>query len=94
MYNYKQSFQSTIWGPHSSMYMNVAIFWDTGTRNPYMNRRFEGTYNLHLKNRKSADQAIDVQQVAQVISLLILSYMHFIISRFYKLLLPWNILKC
>jgi hypothetical protein len=35
---------------------DVAIFWDILPNSPYVNRRFGGTYHLHLQCRKSADQ--------------------------------------
>jgi hypothetical protein len=44
--------------------MNVAIFWETATSSLYVNRRFGGTYHLHLRGRKSAAQETSVQQVA------------------------------
>jgi hypothetical protein len=36
--------------------MNVAIFWDMALCSLYMNRRFGGTYHLHLQCRKLAKQ--------------------------------------
>jgi hypothetical protein len=33
---------------------NVAIFWDIAPSSLYVNRRFRGTYHLHLLGRKSA----------------------------------------
>jgi hypothetical protein len=33
--------------------MNVAIFWDIAPCSPYLNQRFEGTYQLHLEGKKS-----------------------------------------
>jgi hypothetical protein len=35
---------------------NVAIFWDIAPCTPYVNRRFGGTYHLHLQGRKSTEQ--------------------------------------
>jgi hypothetical protein len=40
--------------------MNVAIFWDITPYSPYANRRFGGTYQLHLRGRKSDKQEISV----------------------------------
>jgi hypothetical protein len=36
--------------------MNFAIFWNIAPCIQYMNRRFGGTYNLHLQGRKSVEQ--------------------------------------
>jgi hypothetical protein len=44
--------------------MNVAIFWDIAPYSPNMNRRFGGTYRLHVQGRKLAEQESSVQQVA------------------------------
>jgi hypothetical protein len=44
---------------------NVAIVWDIAPCSPYVNRRFGGTYRLHLKDRKSAEQETSVQQVVR-----------------------------
>jgi hypothetical protein len=38
------------------VFMNVAIFWDIEPCSPYVNRRFGGTYHLHLQVWKSAEQ--------------------------------------
>jgi hypothetical protein len=38
------------------MAMNIAIFWDAALCNPYVNRRFGGTYHLHLERRKSTEK--------------------------------------
>jgi hypothetical protein len=43
---------------------NVATFWDIPPCSPYVNRRFRGTYHLHLQGSKSAEQETGVQQVA------------------------------
>jgi hypothetical protein len=43
--------------------MNVAIFWNMAPCSPYVNRRFEATYNLHLQGRKSAEQETSVYRV-------------------------------
>jgi hypothetical protein len=50
---------SRIRGSHSltAVVMNVAIFWDIP---PYANRRFVGTYHLHLQGRKSVEQETSV----------------------------------
>jgi hypothetical protein len=45
--------------------MNVAIFWDIQSCSPYVNRRFGGTFHLHLQGRKSAEQDTSVQVVAR-----------------------------
>jgi hypothetical protein len=47
-----------------SMWYDVAIFWDIAPSTPYVNRRFGGTYHLHLQGRKSAEQETSMQQVA------------------------------
>jgi hypothetical protein len=36
--------------------LNVAIFWDIAPCSPYVNRRFGGTYDLHLQGRGTAEQ--------------------------------------
>jgi hypothetical protein len=36
--------------------MKTAIFWDIAPCSPYTNRRFGGTYHLHLQSRKSAEE--------------------------------------
>jgi hypothetical protein len=38
----------------------VAIFWDTAPCNQNMNRRFGGTYHLHLQGRKSVEKETNV----------------------------------
>jgi hypothetical protein len=43
-------------------HLNVAILWDMPPQSPYVNRRFGGTYHLHLQGRISAQQEIKVQQ--------------------------------
>jgi hypothetical protein len=43
--------------------MNVTISFDTAPCNPYVNRRFEVTYNLHLQRRKSDEQETSVKQM-------------------------------
>jgi hypothetical protein len=43
---------------------NFAIFWNTAPCSPYVSRRFEGFYRLHLQDRKSAEQETSVQQMA------------------------------
>jgi hypothetical protein len=43
--------------------MIVAVFWDIAQCSPNANRRFEGTYQLHLQGRKSAEQETSVRQV-------------------------------
>jgi hypothetical protein len=43
-----------IWGSNSDSY--VSIFWYIAPCSPYVNRRFEGTYHIHLQGRKSAKQ--------------------------------------
>jgi hypothetical protein len=37
-----------------------AVFWDIAPCSPYVNRRFGGTYGLHLQGRKSAEQETSV----------------------------------
>jgi hypothetical protein len=51
----------------SFSFMNVAIFWDLAPCSPYVNRRFGGTYHLHLQGRKSLRQETSDQQVAGLI---------------------------
>jgi hypothetical protein len=43
--------------------INVAIFWDIQPCSPYVNRRFGGTYYLHLQGRKSAEQETSEHRV-------------------------------
>jgi hypothetical protein len=43
--------------------MDVAIFWDTGSRSPYMNLPSGGAYRLRL-GRKSTQQEKNSKQVA------------------------------
>jgi hypothetical protein len=38
----------------TAVVMNVAIVWDIAPCSPYVNRRFEEAYHLHLQGRKSA----------------------------------------
>jgi hypothetical protein len=45
--------------------MNVTILWDIAPCSPYVNRRFKGTYHLHLQGRKSAGQETSIEQVAR-----------------------------
>jgi hypothetical protein len=45
---------------------NTAIFWDTTPCDPYVNRRFGGTYNLYLQCLKSTEQETSVQRVARL----------------------------
>jgi hypothetical protein len=45
--------------------MKTAIFWDIALCSPYMNRRFEGTYHLHLQGRKSAKQQTSMKAGGQ-----------------------------
>jgi hypothetical protein len=40
--------------------LNVAILWDIATRSQYVNRFFVGTYRLHVRGRKSAEQETSV----------------------------------
>jgi hypothetical protein len=35
--------------------MNVAVVWDIAPFIPYVNRRFGGSYHLHLQCRKRAE---------------------------------------
>jgi hypothetical protein len=44
---------------------NVIVFWDISPCSPYVNRRFGGTYHLHLQGRKSAEQETSVYQRAR-----------------------------
>jgi hypothetical protein len=39
---------------HANRLMKVAIFWDTAPCNPYMSRRFGGTYHFQFQGPKSA----------------------------------------
>jgi hypothetical protein len=41
--------------------MKIVIFLDIASCSPYMNRRFEGKYHLHLQGRKSAEQETSVR---------------------------------
>jgi hypothetical protein len=47
--------------------MDVTIFWDIVLCFQYVNRRFGGTYNLHIQDRKSSQKETSVQQVARQI---------------------------
>jgi hypothetical protein len=47
--------------------MNVAIFWDIAPCSPYVDRRFGGTYYLHLQGQKAAKQKTSVQQVVRLV---------------------------
>jgi hypothetical protein len=49
----------------SSLYLNVAIYWDLAQCSPYVNWCFEGRYNLHPKSWKSSKQEASMQQVAR-----------------------------
>jgi hypothetical protein len=40
----------------TALVMNVAICWDVALCRPCENRRFEGTYRLHLQDRTLAEQ--------------------------------------
>jgi hypothetical protein len=44
----------------SNKALNVAQFWDVVPCSLYMNRRFGGTYHLHIEGRKSAKQGSNV----------------------------------
>jgi hypothetical protein len=45
----------------TAVVMIISFLWDIGVCNPYMNRRFGGTYHLHLQGRKSAEQETSVR---------------------------------
>jgi hypothetical protein len=34
--------------------MSVAVYWDTTPRSPYVNRRLQGIYHLHLQSRENS----------------------------------------
>jgi hypothetical protein len=40
----------------TAVVIKIAILWSIAPCNPYMNRRFRGTYHLHLQSRKFAKQ--------------------------------------
>jgi hypothetical protein len=42
--------------------MNAAIFWDIAPCSPYVERRFRGTYHLHLQGKELAEQGTSLQQ--------------------------------
>jgi hypothetical protein len=46
-----------------------AIFWHIAPCSLYVNRRFSGTYYLHLQGRKSAQQENSVYQVASYVNI-------------------------
>jgi hypothetical protein len=46
----------TIFKEDNSLFWKSAIFWDILPSSSYMNRRFGGTYHLHLQGRISAEQ--------------------------------------
>jgi hypothetical protein len=56
--------------------MNVAIFWVMAPSSKNANRRFGGTYHLHLQGRKSAEHEITVKHVDRQICLLIFDPEH------------------
>jgi hypothetical protein len=43
--------------------LNVSIFWDMASCSPYVSRRFQETYHLHLQGGKSDEQETRVQEV-------------------------------
>jgi hypothetical protein len=45
--------------------MNSSTFWDIAPCSSCVNRRFGGTYGLHLQGRKSAEQQTSVHQAAR-----------------------------
>jgi hypothetical protein len=52
--------------------MNVAIFWAIAPCSAYVNKRFGGTYHLHLQGRKSAEQETSLQQLAGLVNLILI----------------------
>jgi hypothetical protein len=40
----------------TAVVMDAVIFWDIALCSPYVNRRFGGTYHLHLQGRKSDER--------------------------------------
>jgi hypothetical protein len=45
---------------NNSFIINAAIFWDIAPLSPYENRRFGGTYHLHLQSRSSVEKGTRV----------------------------------
>jgi hypothetical protein len=45
--------------------MNLAILWDIEQFSLYVNRRFGGTYHLHLQGKESTEQETSLQQVGR-----------------------------
>jgi hypothetical protein len=43
--------------------VNIAIFWDTAPCSQFVNRRFGGTYHLHIQGKKSTEEEASVQQI-------------------------------
>jgi hypothetical protein len=47
------------------LFSNVAILLDIASCSPYVNRRFEGMYQICFQDRKSVEQETSVEQVAR-----------------------------
>jgi hypothetical protein len=46
----------------TTVIMNVVILWNITLSSPYVNRRFRGTYYLHLQGGKSTEQETSLQE--------------------------------